>query len=167
MTGSAPGLLKALRRFGVPQSFVDIMAAIYRDRTFRVSDCGRTSVKKIQNAGICQGCPLSSFLFIIVMTVLMSDAKAMLSETTQHSVAQNVLFDILYADDTMILGTNSAHVEEFAAAIEQAGKHYGMSLHWGKTQALSIGTPNRIRRPDGTVIEEKGSLVYLGGSGLC
>ena len=65
--------------------------------------------------------------------------------------------------DTLIVGNGVAHVEELARAVERAGSNYGMKLHWGKTQALSIGTSSRIRRPDGTTIEDTGSLLYLGG----
>ena len=50
----------------------------------------------------------------------------------------------------------------YGAAIEKAGAAYGMSWHWGKTQALSVGMQDRIRRPDGTEIVESGSLEYLG-----
>ena len=37
-----------------------------------------------------------------------------------------------------------------------------MVLHWGKTQGLSICSGERVLRPDGTVIDESGSLEYLG-----
>ena len=35
------------------------------------------------------------------------------------------LFDALYADDSIPLGSNAAHVEEYAAAVEAAGAKYG------------------------------------------
>ena len=38
-----------------------------------------------------------------------------------------------------------------------------MKLHWGKTQAISIGTAERLQTPDGQIIQENGSLKYLGG----
>ena len=66
------------------------------------------------------------------------------------------MYDVLYADDALV------HVEEMAQAIEKAGEVYGMNLHWGKMQALSACTQARLRRPDGTVIEETGFLTYLG-----
>jgi hypothetical protein len=62
----------------------------------------------------------------------------------------------------MLLGTNHGNVEELARAVERAGAQYGLALHWGKTQALSIGTSQKLRRPDGSPIEDSGSMLYLG-----
>ena len=67
-------LLLALRRFGLPQNFLDIVSSIYDARKFNVRDCGLMSRTGQLQSGVCQGCPLSPFLFGIVMTVLMSDA---------------------------------------------------------------------------------------------
>ena len=68
-------LAKSLLRFGIPQQIVSIIEAIYRDRSFYVADNWSESDIHIQSSGISQGCPLSPFLFIILMTVLMHDAK--------------------------------------------------------------------------------------------
>jgi hypothetical protein len=127
-----------------------------------VADCGETSARHRQLSGICQGCPLSPFLFVIVMTVLMDVARAQLGQESQEAIGQNRLYDILYADDTIILGTSAPCVAELALAIERAGAQFGMSLHWGKTQALSVCTETRIPSPQGGDVEDTGSLVYLG-----
>ena len=57
-----------------------------------------------------------------------------------QAYADNRLFDVLYADDTLLLGSAAADVEAFGQALEKIGATYGMSLHWGKTQVLSICT---------------------------
>ena len=41
-----------------------------------------------------------------------------------------------------------------------------MSLHWEKKQALSVSAPACVRSPNGGMIEETGSMKYLGGM-LC
>ena len=66
---SPSSLVRALRRFGVPQHFLDIVQSIYTDRKFFVHECGINSENASQHSGVCQGCPLSPFLFGIVMTV--------------------------------------------------------------------------------------------------
>ena len=54
-------------------------------------------------------------------------------------------------------------VQEFGAALERAGAMYGMSLNWLKTQALSVGTTERLRKPDGSFFPETEFIQYLGG----
>ena len=70
-------------------------------RIFQVNECGKASAKHRQDSGICQGCPLSPFLFIIVMTVLMTDAQALLSQGATEAIQRGDLADLLYADDTL------------------------------------------------------------------
>ena len=97
------------------------------------------------------------------MTVLMHDAHSSLTPAARDEVQRGRLCDVLYADDTLLISTDTVHIEELARAIERAGAQYGMSLHWGKTQALSACTTQQIRGPDGKTVEDKGALVYLGG----
>ena len=93
----------------------------------------------------------------------MTDAYQLLGPDAKQERLQGVLYDLLDADDTLLLGSTACHVEELAVAISQAGSNYGLSLHWRKTQALSVCTSTPLRRPDGSVIEDTGSLLYLGG----
>ena len=78
-------LLWALERFGVNESMLAAVREIYTGRLFTVADGGCESAARPQRAGISQGCPLSPLLFGMVMTVLMSDAKAMLSEDAERA----------------------------------------------------------------------------------
>ena len=41
---------------------------------------GKRSSERRQNSGIRQGCPLSTYLFIIVMTVIMRDINSKLTQ---------------------------------------------------------------------------------------
>jgi hypothetical protein len=70
---SPEALIDALRRFGIPEKFIAAVSGIYRNRTFEVK---QISTPHGQYYGICQGCPLSLFLFSLLMTVLMHDAKS-------------------------------------------------------------------------------------------
>ena len=71
---SVPSLLVALRRFGIGESMLQAIGDIYANRLFFVSDDGHASTMRPQFAGISQGCPLSPFLFGILVSVLMSCA---------------------------------------------------------------------------------------------
>ena len=81
------------------------------------------------------------------MTVLMHDAYRLLGRDSASAAERGSLFDILHADDTLLVGDQAAHVEELARAVEHVGAKFGMELHWGKTQALSVATDQRLHSP--------------------
>ena len=89
-------------------------------------------------------------------------ALDMLSDDARAAYQRGSLSDVVFADDTLLMGVDHEHLNGYLAAVEEAGKRYGMELHWGKTQAHSICTNERIIRPDGIVIKESGSMEYLG-----
>ena len=61
-------LILALQRMGFSSQLYDVMGDCYKKRTFFVKDDFGCSGFKRQSAGIWQGCPLSSYLFVIVMS---------------------------------------------------------------------------------------------------
>ena len=67
---SAVGLRRGqglrLRKFGLPPDTLNMISAIYSERTFSVKDPLGNSKCHSQSAGIAQGCPLSPLLFLIV-----------------------------------------------------------------------------------------------------
>jgi hypothetical protein len=156
------GLIRALRRFGLPEGFIDMVQAIYTSRRFRVQDCGCSSEWCHQQFGICQGCPLSPFLFVIVMTVLMTDAKEAVRLNLEPAEF-NELSDLLYADDTLLLAIKGPAMEVYLAAVAQAGAEYGLSLHLGKTQLLRVKSNEAVHKNTGEAFVPRDSMVYLGG----
>ena len=72
----APGApVKALQRCGIPMHFCRVVQAVYSHTRFQVRVDGQMSSTRCQEHGISQGCPLSPFLFSILMTVLLYDAN--------------------------------------------------------------------------------------------
>ena len=63
------------------------------------------------------------------MTILMTDAKNSLSPEALEAFGPGNLADVLYADDTLIVGVKGQHVEEYMKTIEQHGKEYGLQPH--------------------------------------
>ena len=158
------GLLRALVRFGVPQYFVDVIAAIYTQRSFVVSEAGRKSELRMQEAGISQGCPLSPFLFSILMTVIMHDASEMLKSAGLQVSVVKELCDLLYADDTLLVGRRGSEVTQFLECVSKVGAEYGLQLHNDKFQLLCVGNPEKVLNPDGTEIKAKEVMQYLGAN---
>lgn len=156
------GLVRALQRFGLPQKMVEVVQNIYSHRKFLVRDCGVESRHHTQSSGIVQGCPLSPFLFTIVMTCIMTDARAQLTELLGPDEAKGMK-DLLYADDTLLIGASSQSLAALVQAVADVGAEYGLTLHVDKTQLLSVRGPATLHLQDGNEIANNLSMVYLGG----
>ena len=156
-------MLSALQRKGITGKYIRLLRYIMNGRQFFVEDMGFTSERRPQRSGISQGCTLSPLLFITVMSCMMEDAVALLSPGASAAYISGNLADIAYADDTLVVGTATAHVQEFVQAISKAGQAYGLELHVKKFQLLQTGRQAEVQIGDRCVQCEE-SLVYLGST---
>ena len=164
---SPDSLLMALQRFGIKGRLLDAVKAIYTDRIFRVRDSGSTSEFHKQEFGICQGCPLSPFLFTIVMTVLMHDAKQELSQNPIYvQPGPHHVEDLLYADDTLLIHAEVTVVQAFMSCVSTVGQQYGLSFNWSKLEVMPVRCACQVFTPSGEEVKQKTTLKYL-GSLLC
>ena len=51
---------------------------------------------------------------------------------------------------------------DYLQAVFEAGRRYGMELHYNKFQLLNIQCDTRIQRPDGLAVNASARMVYLG-----
>ena len=159
---SPDALAKALARFGLPVFYIDMVNAIYSNRRFFVSDAGIKSDWHEQAAGISQGCPLSPFLFILLMTVLLADAKAAACASKSYHLPEHFPSELVYADDTIIRAAEEASAHTYMLAIEKAGREYGLCLNWSKCEVMPVRTHGIIKSPEGVELPIKVSITYLG-----
>ena len=111
---SPAALNDALRRYGVPTPFIDMISFIYTDRRLFLQDAGATSAWYKQEYGICQGCPLSTFLYMIIMTVLFQNAKtSRITDGVHASLTPFCVDELVYADDTLLVGIDASILESF------------------------------------------------------
>jgi len=153
---SHPALLQSLRRFGIPESMVELIANIYSDRTFAVKDGPRISDMKPQSSGIAQGCPLSPYLFIIMMTIIMADVE----RKVPTAFAQ--CGDLTYADDTAI---HSDSVESLQVVFDEllaTAKQYGLEPNLDKTVHLQVRHSDDIVDASGSPLKAVSKVKYLG-----
>ena len=142
-------LLHALRRFGLPASFLDMIGAICDGRSFSVRDNEHRSYDHAQRAGIVHGCPLPPFLFIMMMTLLVNDSSKQHGPQQLGCEHERYLPTrvILCADDTMILG--SVQVQTYFISIASVGQQYGLELNMDKAAFLRVNHLGVIVGSDG------------------
>ena len=139
--------------------------AIYSNRTFSIRDCGVTSTTHPQCSGIAQGCPLSPYLFIIVLTVIFQDVDGIVGNVPdkflEPSPAEHVL-DVSYADDTLLTGKDHLKLQSYLHNLIDAAGKYGLTPNWDKTLHLRVGHSEDVLTPAGEQIKVVSQAVYLG-----
>jgi len=98
------------------------------------------------------------------MSAVMHDAVGLLSTQARAAYDRGDLADIVYADDTLLVGASSEFLEEFLRAVAAAGHAYGLELHEDKFQLLQINCSNVVRNVSLDAIDAKASLSYLGAN---
>ena len=157
-------LLQVLRRLRVPPRMLKLIQHIYSNPKFRVSAEGRQSESMIQNSGIRQGCPLSPYLFVLLMSAMFTDIKSRLNTPKQQEPIRGIKYtEILYADDTLIFGNYTKHINMLLAEIQRESSYYNMELNLDKCINLTLNRhQSSIRYMDGTLVPRKQSATYLG-----
>ena len=107
---------------------------------------------------IVQGCPLSPYLFIMVMSVLFYEIdKCLVASgipTNMWSVGKPV-YDLEIAGDTLLISVTPPQMEQFLKYVQVEASLYGMQLNPTKTEILEgLGEQNPICFVDGTVVNQ-------------
>lgn len=67
-----PFMWKALAAYGLPTSFIDMLAAMMNGASTRLKINGTLGPKIAQTSGVIQGSPLSSLIYLLVIEVLLT-----------------------------------------------------------------------------------------------
>ena len=158
-------LLDALRRFGIPLDMLNMIEAIYKHRSFVLRDPVANSSERPQAAGIAQGCPLSPYLFVIVQSVMFFDVDNRMVGLHGDIQEPNYLAcsDLLYADDTMLLSSDSGKLQTLLNTVIDEGARYGLDLNWDKTLCMRVHNTGTVFSPTGAPLKIVDQAVYLGG----
>ena len=90
------------------------------------------------------------------MTVLFTDAYDKVSykiagkaNTCSHT------YDLLYADDTMLMGERAREINLILQAIEEESEYYNLSLNFDKCFYIGMNGTANIHFKDGTPVKQK------------
>ena len=134
-----------------------MISGIYQQRTFSISDSGRTSADMVQGSGIAQGCPLSPYLFIMMLTVLFHEVDREVSGQQSASCQ-----DLAYADDTALISADPMALQATMDALLGKAAQYGLTPNWDKTVHMPIRHNLDLHKPDGTPLKKVQQTTYLG-----
>ena len=159
-------LIQVLQRLSVPQNIIQVVQNIYREAKFRVTKGEHFSSFRTQDSGIRQGCPLSPYLFSIIVTAIFQDIRVTLNTPKQQEPIKGIQFaEVLYADDTLLFGTHTHTINKLLHAVQQESGKYNMKLNMGKCVNLTINRhQSSIKFLDGTPVPRKSHASYLGAT---
>ena len=162
-------LIETLHRLLVPEKIVTLISSFYCKPQFKVKAGADESTWRTQMAGIRQGCPLSPYLFVLLMGALFSDLKRELCTKRQQEPIDGIHFaEVLYADDTLIFGANTHCINVLLHAIERHSKYFGLQLNYEKCVNITANQRTSSVRfsPDGPaqgrLVPRKHAASYLG-----
>ena len=92
------------------------------------------------------------------MSILLGDAREKLQHTYGITLAQDCMHELIYADDTLLMGTHGPALEKYLACIVEAGQENGLFMNWSKVELLIANCDGNIKRPDGTILTSKASV---------
>ncbi|KAH9148249.1 hypothetical protein AeRB84_008337 [Aphanomyces euteiches] len=133
-------LLRVLRHYGFPETFVDMVRVLYSGRKSRILVNGFLSKPVHISRGVLQGDPLSPLLFVIAL-------EPMCQLLRQHSnygikCGDRYHTGSYFADDSQLYAANETSLHRQLALVQTFCDKSGFRLNVDKTQILTYSQLN-------------------------
>ena len=148
---------------------VRVIEAIYRNLKFSVKEWERDRQKgdRTRESDKDAHYPFT-YLFIIVMTVIMRDISAKLTQEervilrNEQPMGMEGYDKLLYADDTIILTSTKQAAEIILHKIQEESSRYNMKLNQNKCIILGMNSLGGVKYLDGGLMPMADRVPYLG-----
>ena len=141
-------IASSLLRLGVPEPLLNAVMSLYVESTFEICDKFGTTVSYTQSRGIRQGCPISPYIFNIVLTVLLHDVEQdyiRINGTSPWVYSANQpLWDVEYADDTVLITRSASSLQEILNLLIPRALTIGLELNAGKCEHLPMHSDETV-----------------------
>ena len=157
-------LIKTMESYGIPDKLFKRIKNFYDRPAFSVDVEGVTSTKHVQSSRIRQGCPLSPYLFLLVMSRVFEQGKDLKNEVSHlitggifdHVEMTNVDFsEILFVDNTLLFAAQGGSIEHLLWTVEEVSVAYGLRLNRTKCAAVSLQHVGEIVFSNGEVMPQQ------------
>ena len=122
----------ALRRQIVPEKLINQVMCLYEHSTSRAKFAGKTSQSFEVSVGVHQGSALSPLLFNLVM------------EEATKSCRKGCPWELLYADDLVLMTENREEVQRMFSAWREAMERRGLKINLEKTKLMVCGKNSEV-----------------------
>jgi Reverse transcriptase (RNA-dependent DNA polymerase) len=156
-------LLETLGNTGIDSKDVRLIRNLYEEQQATVRLGQDTSTKIRIRKGVRQGCILSPILFNAYSERLF--AEALHNTTDGVSINGEIINNMRYADDTVLLADSAEGLQRLIDRVVSACDNFGMKLNCKKTQILVISKNNIPRIPfyaNNTALRHAERISYLG-----
>lgn len=132
-----PFIYKALNLFGFGGKFISVVKMLYKDINSNLMIYPNTSNRFPVNRSVRQGCPISPFLFLIVVELL--SLQVLNSPSIQGlSIFQKEIRIIQLADDTALFLRDKNQIGPALRLINAFSRASGLQLNIRKCEILSL-----------------------------
>ena len=152
-------MFESLRKFGFGFSFIRIVQTFYKNINSNVSLVNGVSPRfTISSRGIRQGCPFSTFLFLLV-TEFLNIFITRCVDVQGIVVAEHTFLISQLADHTCLFLKDEKQVPVILEALKTFSNASGLTVNRNKSEIISI---HNLEKGHIEGIEVKSSVRYLG-----
>ena len=140
-----------MERLGFSKHYTDVINNCYMNPAFFVRYNFWKSENRKQITGIRQGCPLSPYLFVMVMSCIDHDIRSHCSGHVKNNRLPGLGFEMVYyADDTILISTDTGGLNKLLRLTEEVSSQYGLKLNRDKCVAIAMNIDGNIHFQDNT-----------------
>ena len=114
--------------YRIPEKITNLIKCIYKDINCKVNHAGQLSESFEVKTGVCQGCLLSPFLFLLVIDWIMKTTIEGRNNGIQWTLTTQ-LDDLDFADDLALLSHNHRQMQEKTSQHETNSARTGLNIN--------------------------------------